>query len=396
MLAATPPCGASTVPTRVTARFQLDGAFISNGNWSKEIRVSSPSDECVTRIEIVSDALISAVNGSINIGVNALGANGNVLDDLPQGASVVWSAERGVVVVEDEATIYVAPSEIGEGTDTLNVAVSFADTTLSDSATIAITPAIAKVTFAGVEMISANEYALRMIVDNSVSFNLSLISNDGSDVTELVDNGDVESVWTLPIDSGSIEDLGSGHIRYTAPSQPGTFELALSISQRSSMFSEDLIFKILVREPPTFTAIDIVDSAYLSDSKLGTWEVILSNSSDEAKSFSVQATTSIGVTASETSEQCTSAEGAWSCEVPANDYLDIVFTAPLNHMCQGSAALTVDVVVSGEPPFTGSDTRTVRGTTLNCPSITLSDAEYDEQSQAATWVVTVEDRKSVV
>ncbi len=394
VVAATPPCGASTIQSRITARFQIDGALISNGAWSKEIRISSGGDECIAGVEIVPSTLTSAINGTTTISVVAVGANGNTLDALPSSASVAWSAQRGVIVAHGDSATYTAPLEIGDGTDTISVKLSFGDTTLNDGATATVTAAVTGITVANVEMGASNEYRLRMIAGDSVAFGLNLTSSDGADVTELANNGDVELAWTVPTGAGSIDDSNLGQIRYTAPGAPGAYEVALLVNQRSSGYSKTLVFKIQVRDPPTQTGIEIVDAGFVADSRSGVWNVRLSNSDDEAMSFTVRATINIGVALSETSGRCTTNNGSWSCTVPANDHLDLVFTAALGHMCQGSATLTVRATLSGTNPFDGSDSATVRGSTLNCPRITVSNAEYDEETQYASRLITVEKRSS--
>ena len=394
VVAATPPCGISTIQSRITARFQIDGALISNGTWSKEIRISSGGDECIAGVEIVPSTLTSAINGTTTISVIAVGANGNALDALPSSASVAWSAQRGVTVAHGDSATYTAPLEIGDGTDTISVKLSFGDTTLNDSATATVTAAVTGITVANVEMGASNEYRLRMIAGDSVAFGLNLTSSDGADVTELANNGDVELAWTVPTGAGSIDDSNLGQIRYTASGAPGAYEVALLVNQRSSGYSETLVFKIQVRDPPTQTGIEIVDAGFVADSRSGVWNVRLSNSDDEAATFTVRASVNIGVAPSETSGRCTTKNGSWSCSVPANDHLDLVFTAALGHMCPGSATLTVRAALSGTNPFDGSDSATVRGSTLNCPGITLTNARYDEQTQSASWLITVEKRSS--
>ncbi len=168
----------------------------------------------------------------------------------------------------------------------------------------------------------------------------------------------------------------------------------LVVSVASSFLAVTLQQSIRSSAPePSDFEINVTASRHDVGTDTGYWDIEMTNRGAVPGVLEVTAETSIGTDITEDSELCTKSEDGWSCEVPANDTLEITLATSISHICNTNRVrLTASATLGGTAVSAATSSRILRYRQLNCPDITLSSATYDSAAFEAKWNVTIERR----
>ena len=89
-------------------------------------------DPCIKRIETDPSSADVEPGGTETITLNAYDGTDTLIDSLPAGASVSWSATRGTLTsTTNSSATYTAPSTVGDGSDQITATLNYADSTFT-------------------------------------------------------------------------------------------------------------------------------------------------------------------------------------------------------------------------------------------------------------------------
>ncbi len=395
VLSAPMPCLLGEYRSEVSARFAADNALIQQ--WSDSLNISSLPMSCLESVSISPSALAVAYAGSISLELVGVTVSGDAVSPLPSGETITWFAEHGEITANGGSASYRAPvsGEISE--DTLSVRLDRAGGSLKAEATIAITERIASAALSGVSADGDGRYSVRVLIGSEVSFTVSAADAEGTDISELIGNGDVSVDWIAHDDGEKIKTENEGRTAiYSAPAVLGDYRLTARVAQRSTRIYVSIVIDITVAMPPAKNEVEIISARYDHETQTGSWIVRLSNSEPSVTTFALTPRISIGVGTSESFGRCRAVDSEYRCAVPAKGFMEVRFVASMEHLCNGRIWFRLSAKINGVA-VDGDESRSlIKGPELNCPRIVISDASYDATSGYVQWSLSIEQRSSGV
>ncbi len=130
-------CEPKVVNIKASASFNSDNANIPI-NPGNGLNINVPAvDPCITRIEIQPQNFETVADATTQVELSAFDGANKLLTQLPDGASLIWSANIGTISGNGSTTaIYTAPSSITHDSDSISVALTYAGNTFTADAIV--------------------------------------------------------------------------------------------------------------------------------------------------------------------------------------------------------------------------------------------------------------------